>query len=267
MILSGYEILRRLNAGEIFRKDSWDKTSVKEASYALRIAGDGLLVGGTFFEPQQRYEGDYIHIEPGQIAILSTIERVHMPANLVGRIGIRLKYALQGLTGLMGIQVDPLYGQLTPNERLYIRVVNFGNESIRLSPGAEVFTFELQQVHGSIPELPKQGTWERIKDALSHQSQLSWSYITKVDNDVSKQRKDIRRSLQPVVMFGVFLVAVTILGVALSVILAIRNTPEVQVPNWVTHWGWILILISLSFATFTTGLMGLVTIWQFSRNK
>ena len=57
------------------------------------------------------YTGSYIAIEPGEIAILSTKERLNMPENLVGKIGIRLDAALKGLVGLMGIQVDPCMGK------------------------------------------------------------------------------------------------------------------------------------------------------------
>ena len=40
-----------------------------------------------------------------------------MPADLVGKIGIRFNHAALGLTGLMGIQVDPNYGQGKKAER------------------------------------------------------------------------------------------------------------------------------------------------------
>ena len=97
-------------------------------------------------------KSDYIEIDPGKIAILSTIEKVTMPSDLVGKIGIRLDYALLGLTGLMGIQVDPYYGHDKEGERLFIRVANFGNDPIRLSPGDRVFTFELHEVAGKVPQ-------------------------------------------------------------------------------------------------------------------
>ena len=48
MILSGESILERLKDGEIFRQGTWDEGSIKEASYALRLANDGLLVEGKF---------------------------------------------------------------------------------------------------------------------------------------------------------------------------------------------------------------------------
>ena len=211
MILAQEEILKRLCAGDIFREGTWRKACLQEASYALRIANDALLIDGTFYDPGKKYEGDYIKIEPGKIAILSTKEQLNMPADLVGKIGIRLKYAHQGLTGLMGIQVDPLFGCDKPAERLYIRAANFGNEAIQLSPGDEVFSFELHQVKGTFPTRTKVSTWLRMKDELRYQSNSSWSYVTRVESSLKAETENLKNYLQPLVMFGVFLVAVSIL--------------------------------------------------------
>lgn len=238
-----------------------------EASYVLRIANDGLLIDGEFYDPGVTFTGTHIVIDPGKIAILSTKELLNMPEDLVGKIGIRLEYALQGLTGLMGIQVDPLYGHDKKEERLFIRVANFGNEPIRLSPGDEVFTFELHEVAGDVPRESKASSWPRIKRYLRHQRDVSWSYVTRVEQDLSAQTENIRDYLQPLVMFGIFLLAVTILGVSLSVILSIRDTPTVRVPDWVTSWGWTLLLFTLSIATVSTAAMGVMMIYRLWKRK
>ena len=258
MILSGEAILERLNDGQIFRHGSWVEDSIKEASYALRIADDGLLINGAFYDPGVHFTETYIEIEPGKIAILSTKERLNMPDNLMGKIGIRFDQAAQGLTSLIGIQVDPLFGSDNDNERLFIRVANLGNESLRLLPGAEVFTFEVHQVTGKVraPSPRKESTWLRLKRRLGNQSNASWTYVTQIDQDLTEQTEQIREYLQPLVMFGVFLVAVTILGVSISVILNLRETSPGQVPNWITKWGWILLLSTLSLATAATAWVG-----------
>ena len=256
MILGGEAIRERLKNGDIFRSGTWDDSSIKEASYALRIANDGLLIDGKISDPKKPIDSDYIQIDPGAIAILSTIERLVMPRDLVGRIGIRLDYALQGLTGLMGIQVDPLYGRDKPDERLFMRVANFGNEPIRLSPGDRVFTFEVQKVEKIRETLREEDTWSRIKRLLRHQSNLSWSYVTRVENDLSKETANIKEYLQPLVMFGIFLLAVTILGASLAVLLSMRETPSAQVPDWFTNWAWILLMLTLGIAAIATAAMG-----------
>ena len=271
MVLSGEAILQRLESGHIFRERTWEKAHLKEASYALRLAEDGLLIDGKFYDPGSKtFAEDYVNIEPGKIAILSTMEEFDMPCDLVGKVGIRIDHALLGLTGLMGIQVDPLYGRNHVGERLYIRVVNLGNDPIRLNVGEEIFTFEVHQVDGKVVAPPKGPTWERLKDRLRYQSNASWTYATRVDQNVTdieghldRETLRIREYLQPVVLFGVFLVAVTVLGAVIALILGVRETPEVRVPRWFTSWGWVLLLVTLIAATGATAAIGVITSLHF----
>ena len=280
MILGNEEILQRLNNGEILRKDTWVKESIKEASYALRVACDGLMLGGQHYRPEKDRVEMAIDIKPGEIAILSTLEQLNMPGDLVGKIGIRFDYASIGLTGLMGIQVDPLFGRDLDKERLYVRVANLGNAPISIPLCAEVFTLELHEVSGNVPEPSRARIpmWHRIQENLAGQQNPSWSYVTRVRSELSAQAtqldkrlesetKNIRDYLQPVVMFGIFLLAVTILGVSVSVILSVRDTPTVAVPSWVTSWGWILLLSTLSIATVSTAAMGVVIVWRLLNRK
>lgn len=276
MILSREAILERLGNHEIFKDGTWDKGSIKEASYALRVAPDGLMLEGKRYRPEKDFVEGGIEIKPGEIAILSTIERLNMPGDLVGKLGIRFNYASQGLTGLMGIQVDPFFGWGHDKERLYIRVANLGNKPVPIPAAADVFTFELHQVKGIVPTptSPRDAMWYRLQDVLGDQDNASWSNVTQVQVNVDNVEKrlesdmrGIRDYLQPLVMFGIFLVAVTILGVALSVIVSGRDTPEVYIPSWVTDWGWIFLLSTLGIATITTGVMGAVMIWRLCKQK
>lgn len=275
MILGKSELRERLSNGEVFREGTWVAESIMEASYALRVASDGLIVGDKRYRPGQESIGNRFAIKPGAIAILSTIERLNMPGDLVGKLGIRFDYATQGITGLMGIQVDPYFGRGHDDERLYIRVANLGNEEIEINVGARVFTFELNELSGSVPvpESRRLAMWYRLHDVLGDQTHRSWSYVTSVQHNVDeakqeldKAKSEVRDYLQPLVMFGIFLVAVTILGVTLSVILAVRDTPEVYVPDWVTDWGWWLLLGTLSSASVATALMGALASWRLCKD-
>ncbi len=138
----------------------------------MRVAPDGLMLEGHHYRPEEECIDGRIEIQPGKIAILSTVERLDMPRDLVGKIGIRFEYACQGLTGLMGIQVDPFYGWGHDNERLYIRVANLGNDTISILPYSEVFTFELHKVdmHVQRPSKPRESMWHRIQDTLANQN-------------------------------------------------------------------------------------------------
>ena len=269
-----------MHNGEIFRKGTWTAESIKEASYALRIASDGMMLGGKRYRPEKDHLEGAIEIEPGKIAIVSTLERLDMPGDLVGKIGIRFDYASQGLTGLMGIQVDPFFGRDNDRERLYIRVANLANDPISIPLHAEVFTLELHEVSEKVPEpsSPRIPMWHRIQENLAGQQEPSWSYVTRVQSELSEkaaeldrrleaETKNIRDYLQPVVMFGIFLVSVTILGVSLTVILSVRDIPTATIPRWVTSWGWVLLLSTLSIATVSTAAMGILMAWRLLNRR
>ena len=276
MILGKDAIRERLKNDEVFKEGTWVDESIMEASYALRVASDGLILRGKRYRPGEDSIEGRIEINPGEIAILSTMERLNMPRDLVGKLGIRFDYATQGLTGLMGIQVDPYFGWGHEEERLYIRVANLGNETVEVQPGDDLFTFELHKVEGDVPvpSEPRLPMWHRLQEILAGQSNISWSFITRVQHNVQdtqeqvrSAREEIRNYLQPLVIFGIFLVAVTILGVALSVILSVRDTPDVQVPGWVTDWGWVLLLVTLSTASVATAVMGVLAAWGLFRGQ
>ena len=267
MILGSDKIKARLEQGQVFGKGTWSEENIKEASYALRVAKDGLVIDGIPCKQGEQYPGTYLEINPGKIAILSTEEELDIPHDLVGRIGIRLDFAAKGLTGLMGIQVDPYYGNGHP-ERLFIRVANLGNESVRLRPGDQVFNIEFSHVEGAKPpKEAKKRTWDRLLDTLKAQDQASWTFAEKIRNDLKDNIDSVQHGLQPVVMFGVFLVAVTILGVVLAVILGLRDEPEATVPGWVTTWGWWVLMVTLSIASLATFAMATLAGMLFWRGR
>ena len=261
MILGADQIRSRLQEGQIFRDNTWCDDFIKEASYALRVADDGMVVDGEIFEPGNPYPESLIDIKAGRIAILSTQEQFCMPEDLVGKLGVRLDFASKGITGLMGIQVDPYYGLDYPDEPLYIKVANFGNEDIKIRPGDPVFNIEFSTVEGAAkPDPPKGRTWGRVMEGLKGQQQIDWTYMARVDTDakgieerILRVVDRIRDAQQSVVMFGVFLVAITILATFIGVILNVKDTP-----SWLTNSGWILLLFLCLIATI--GILGFVVI-------
>ena len=203
----------------------------------LALAWDGLVVDGYPYPPGTDYEGTQIRIEPGRIAILSTKESIKMPGDLIGKLGVRLDFAALGLMGLMGIQVDPYYGSDHDDERLYFRVANMSNEPIRLQRTDRVFNIEFHDVAGARkPNVPKTRGWDRMQILLRNQRDASWTYITRVEHDV----RAIEDRFHPLFLFGVVLVAVTILGVFAAVMV---NTDANSAPPWFAAWGWIVLTV------------------------
>lgn len=241
-VLGRNRIRECLDREEVFKPGTWDEEGLKEASYALRLAWDGLVVEGRPYPPGTCYEGSQICIEPGRLAILSTKEVLQMPGSVSGKVGVRLEFAALGLLGLMGIQVDPYYGQGLEDERLYFRVANVSNETIRLHPWDRVFNIELHDAEGAVaPDPSKERGWTRMQKLIRSQPDTSWTYITRVEHDV----KDIEDRFHPLVFFGVILVAVTILGVMAGVTI---NADSTSAPNWIADWGWIMLV-----GTFAVG--------------
>ena len=257
-VLGTAELKRRLDSGEIFKLGTWDPSGIKEASYVLRIAWDGLVVDGDPYPPGTFYSKNQIQIEPGRIAILSTQEVLMMPGDLSGKVGVRLDFAARGLVGLMGIQVDPYYGSdsESEDERLYFRVVNMGNEPIRLDRGEGVFNIELHDATGACkPERSRTRGWDRIQELIKSQRDPSWTYITRVD----KHAKAIEDHWQPLVLFGVVLVAVTILGVMLAVAI---NIDAGAAPRWFSDWGWGFLVLTFSAGGIATAAIVGVEAWR-----
>ncbi len=274
MILSSTLIRKRLESGEIFVAGTWDQGCIREASYTLRVAWDGMLIDDTPYPPGTHYPHPFIRIEPGRIAILSTVERFKMPRDLVGHPGIRFDYAVQGLTGLMGIQVDPLFGDKIPDERLYLRVANFGNDAVVIGPVKAIFNIELQAVDGDVDRKfiddlhgPRGPMWDRLLGLLTKQPNPSWSYVTRVQSDLESAVKRLENVYQPVVMFGVFLVAATLLGVSLAILLSVGTTHAGAIPLWVTGWVWGILLSVISFAALAVAAICAATAYRLIRGK
>ena len=107
-VLGSQEIRHRLQNGEVFEPDTWTDDGIMEASYALTLAWDGLVVDGHPYPPGTQYPETQIRIEPGRIAILSTGEILRMPGDLSGKVGVRLDFAALGLVGIDGHPSRPV---------------------------------------------------------------------------------------------------------------------------------------------------------------
>ena len=122
-----------------------------------------------------------------------------------------------------------------------------------------MFTFELHQLTEAVDcsKWPKDSTWEVLKRGLKDQDDASWSYATRINEVADEREREHQRSfeieigrirdyIQPVVMFGIFLIAITILSVSVTAILNLRDAPPaITVPAWVKDWGWIVVISHL----------------------
>ena len=228
-VLTGKEIYRRRD--DIFSRKSWDRQSFQEASYDLRVdTGPVLRIEGKLYENGIKYKGSHLRIEPGEMALLPTIESFNMPNDLVGDIKIKFSHSRQGLTPLIGPKVDPYFGKGHPDERLYLWVSNLGLSPITIRRGERVFNVQFHKLFGESPDFePKVPTGPMVaQEAYAMGSDQSLGFIDKVERNVKSELGDrltaVEEGANRVVVFGVFLVASAILAGTVTTLLVLAPT-------------------------------------------
>lgn len=100
-----------------------------------------LRLGKEFFLSRSRtpsifVEGlkEYLTIEPGEFAILTTYEKFEIPLDLFAFISMKFRHSLKGLINISGFHVDPGY-----RGRIIYSVYNAGPNRINLKYREKVF--------------------------------------------------------------------------------------------------------------------------------
>jgi dCTP deaminase len=106
MILVDHQIRDRV-ADHSLQITNFDDASVQPASYDLRI-GPNIYAPPS---PEQPYDlsknGGAYRLPPYGTAVLETLENLHMPNNVIGRIGLKSGFARRGMIASVGPQIDP----------------------------------------------------------------------------------------------------------------------------------------------------------------
>lgn len=85
--------------------DHFDPKFLSPASYDMRLGEEAVTSSGKEkINPAQK---GLLTIAAGDFALVTTHERVIMPTNIVGHLGLRSHYAKKGLVLLSGPQIDP----------------------------------------------------------------------------------------------------------------------------------------------------------------
>lgn len=142
MILVDKEIKRR--AADIFEDGCYDESNVTAISYDLHVQG---------IIDDEELKESYV-LRPNEVVFIKTVEKIHMPDDLMGRIGEKNSRMRQGLC-VAGPHYYP--GHTT---YMYLRVQNITAGTIRIKKNdkiAQIFFEELSDV----PEK----TYEQQSDA------------------------------------------------------------------------------------------------------
>ena len=238
-VLSEPEIKRR--ASNIFLSGTWHEDCVQEATYDLRVDTKPLLrIGGKPYDSTEPYPHSHIKIEPGELAMLPTVERFQMPKDLVGSIKIKLSHSSKGLTPLFGPKVDPRFGREHNGERMYLWVSNLGLKPIHIERGDAVFAVEFHKLHGGDPPLkPKESAYSKFARQIHKMPpEQNLGFTGRIEKNVAEQFDDnfieyrrqltgfesrlggLERGNHQVVQFGIFLVASALLAGSIAAMFA-----------------------------------------------
>ncbi|HEX2040905.1 MAG TPA: hypothetical protein VHF47_14370 [Acidimicrobiales bacterium] len=99
---------------------------VKAASIDLGLGPEAFL--GTSTEIIRLLERRLLTIPPGEMALVTTLEKVRLAPRYAGQIGLRSHFARKGLALLAGPQIDPGF-----RGRLHVALVNLSPTEISIA--------------------------------------------------------------------------------------------------------------------------------------
>lgn len=272
-VLSYEEMKGRLLNGEIFRPGSWDLENIRSTAYDLRMADDLLVVpdppefptGRRYHRGEKRTKEVILY--PGDVAFVSTVERLCMPWNLSGTLGPKFSLTARGILILTGIFVDPGSGLICTADgkweakedlRLHFFLANVGPEAVVLSPGKQkIAAIQFSKV---APTPHKQEVYSLGFEAIDreffdsknrHEAGLvffrNMADVRREVHEFSKQDEQYKQQIvqfeqrlsslesgsNQILMFGVYLLCATILGTSMAVIFSLISNLKFEV-DW-TH--------------------------------
>jgi dCTP deaminase len=127
--------------------DPADQKSIQSASYDLRL-------GDEYYKDLKiRKFGDvdnerqtWIEIPAYGLVMVTTLEKVNMPKDLIARFGLRLAFVKRGLILQNEPQIDPGY-----QGRLACLLYNLSNQPVRITRGDTFATIEFEQTSQPAP--------------------------------------------------------------------------------------------------------------------
>ena len=242
-VLSGTQIEARLNWGEIIVNRG--NTKLRGAAVDLRLAPEFMILpDGTRIWPG--HSDSWMHrrraltLNPGDVAFVSTVERIRMPWDLAGNIAVRFRMEERGIAVQGGLLVDPGYGQNDPEgERLHFQLANVSSKPVTVAADEPIAALQILAVEGDAAAAvggKAASTKDKIEDlfypgAEGRLAQLSFfpemrqtqEDLKELSAKIDEQRRalaEVEKATDRLVVFGVFVIAATIFAVAVADILS-----------------------------------------------
>lgn len=137
-VLCDFELRKMIEDGELGLTD-FSEDCVQPASYDLRVGKFAYVSSNK--APTAMTEGGSIVLDPGNFMLITTFERLKLPSNVRGKVGLRSRHSLAGLVNLSGPQIDPGFsGHLT------LGIVNMGPRRRVIQFKERFFTVEFDRL-------------------------------------------------------------------------------------------------------------------------
>ncbi|MCK4732617.1 MAG: hypothetical protein KAT65_09185 [Methanophagales archaeon] len=241
----GAEIIKKRIKG-IFEEGTYDENNISFASYDLRVDDEEIIIDGNYYHRENKYPYDKTNgviILPGRrISVISTMEKLKLPDDLCIRIGITFSLVRRGLIPLFGPQIDPGY-----RGKFYAVIYNTSPDKIELRKGDRFLKMEVHSIDGKTvgadglalgePPFFEKMPEDLLKEADFTKEDFAGEILGKVDNLEKKHNElneavrksstevgEVSRGYRSVTYFGVFLVAASIFGVILAILLSAASS-------------------------------------------
>jgi len=224
--------------------DPMDPEFLKGAAYDLRVAKDGIILpSGRRISPNEGERTSPIVLQPGETVLVTTLERIRMPRDLIGNMSVKADLARAGILALTGLIIDPGYGANRNDGRLHFPLANLGGKAVVLEPGktrlASVQFLRLDAPATRVsPRSAFAGIWDRRGE---HPSQLGFIKdlrdLEDTTHKLETRLEQQARATDYLIAGGVVLLAVTLLSLAVAAILSlgrdskIISTADAVIPN------------------------------------
>jgi len=234
-VLGRKEIEKQIK--ELFILKNFDPKMIGPASYDLRL-GEIAIIDGVKITKE---DGKIIELPPNKLSYISTKEKFNLPENICSRVGISFSRSKRGLLPLFGPQIDPGF-----NDTFWGLVYNMSDEMIKLEIGKKIFKMEFNEVKGNENQF-------NLHRSNPLDDPYSWgltqvNFFNKIEKDVTVNVNKIRTNereieklyakinsvesgYQTVTLFGIFLIATTILSISAASILTILFSQQMPIIN------------------------------------
>lgn len=207
-VISGETMERLIKSKELIL-EPFDKECLQPASIDLRAGGRAMKSSviderGMVVDLARESK---TAVFPGQFAAVLTLEKLALPLNICGRVGLRSFYARKGLISFHGTQVDPGF-----SGHLVVPIVNMGPEPIILEYGKPFITLELNYLETASSK-PYSGDYQDQHDfslddinfILRAPQAVSVTDVLGVRQDIAQLRETFSRRQPRLISFFSFI--------------------------------------------------------------